>query len=140
MKTFELCYLGNASGSHRFRVTQITIDGQPDDKGCGDLFFKKPILKSLTIGAYALADTEDENTFKNWRRAYSPEKPLDADVISQFSIETIAKRAEKRANDSAKLSSPTADNIIEQLRDNMFMLSRAERAAFAMYVYQKLIK
>jgi hypothetical protein len=140
MRTYELCYLGNTGGSHRFRVTQVTEAGQPVEGGAfGDLFFKKPILKSLYVGAYCLTDTEDENTFRNWRRTFEPAVLVSNDVITNFSIEVIAKRRTAYAAAQAKKATPDADSLIEKLRENMFMLDRKERGAFALYVYQKLL-
>lgn len=138
MKTFELCYLGKVTNGHRFRVTCVTENSEKVEGNFGDLFFKKPILKGMWIGGYCTADTEDETTYKNWKQISSPQVKLDAEVITQFSIEYRAKLSKATALRYAKNQTRDVDALIHEMRDSMFMLSKGERAAFAMYVYQML--
>jgi hypothetical protein len=139
MKTFELCYLGFTT-SHRFRVTQVTEDGNVLDGAWGDLYFKKPILKGLWIGAYCTADTDDETTFKSWKQIPKANAPLDQNIITEFSIENRARLAKANALKFAKVATRDMDALIKEMRECMFMLDRSEKAAFAMYVYQMLSK
>ena len=140
MKTFELCFLGNATGSYKFRTTQVMEAGAVIDQRLTDLSFKKPILKGMTIGDYILVDTDDENSFKNWRYTHKPAAPLADAIVLQFSIEHRAKLAAAQALKGARKEVRNAEAVVAELRGNIFMLNRSERAAFAMWVFNQLTK
>ena len=94
----------------------------------------------LWIGAYCLADSENDTTFGNWRNLPKSTAPLDAEVITQFSIKHRAKTNKAAQLKYAKKDTRDVDALIKEMRDSMFMLDRGERAAFAMYVFQQLTK
>lgn len=151
-KVYEMCFLGRFARRHEltmsywFRPTQVTEITDPSlpglvlDEKPGDFAFAKPIIKSLSIGDYVTAETENGKTYKDWKRCHKPQVRLADDVILAFSVEDRARKAEANALRFSQMTTRNVDKLVEEIRDCMYAVSRSERAAFAMYVYQQLMK
>jgi hypothetical protein len=149
IKTLEICYLGSLTKSkgkaYRFKVTRIQegVSVNTDPKTFTNLFlsFKKvPIPQELRIGDYLTVTTEDDAVFNNFKICTSPKNPLPIDEILTASAEEITKKEERKALLASRLAREDVDYHIKQIKRSMMFFSSSEKAAFALYVYQRLFK
>jgi len=153
IKKYEICYLGGRYSDKRhykFRITQIVEIDSPLLPGLvleekdfpipPTLMFGNCVVKDLRVGDYLTTETEDDKQFKNFQRCTVPNNPLPEGVILNASVEEKAKMLKKRALNSFRGGTEDVDSYIDKIKNAMWNLNRAERTAFALYVYQRLSK
>lgn len=146
-KIYEMCFLGNiptnAGRRAKFKITQILEFNLPKMQipiSNPYLHFKKSPIKDLEIGDYLVATTEDDVSFKEWKRTLTPDRPLSLDEIFQYVVEEKAKKMEKQALIEFRYDKVRLDRILKRVKDAMLELTPSQRSAFALYVYQYLLK
>jgi len=151
IKIYDLCFVGNISANigrvFKFKVTQITEITDPSLPGLildsiprPYLVFQKCNIKDLQIGDYLTVETEDDNSFKNWKRTLHPPKRLEDDEIFQYVVEDKAKKMERKALTEFRQGQIRLDRILKRVKEAMIELTPSQRSAFALHVYQYLLK
>lgn len=146
-------YIGGRYGStkcSKFRITQILEITDPslpaleipekDFPIPPTLTFGRCVIKDLKIGDYVTATSENDKQFTNFQRCTSPANRLSDDEILTYSMQEKAKMLEKKALNTFRTGTDDVDAYIDKIRNAMWNLTKSERAAFALYIYQRLSK
>ncbi len=150
-KIYEVCYLGNLSAAagrrFKFKVTQITEINDPSLPGVildlidpPYLVFKNFSFKGAEIGDYFTGETDDDTHFSNWKRQLKPSVQLPAEEIFHYEVEQKAAMMERRALTEFRYGKIRLDRILKRVKDTMKDLSPIQRANFALYVYEYLLR
>lgn len=152
IKTYETCYLGKVANTtigiaHKFKVTQIVEVSEENPSGkiletiqIPYLIFKNTPIKGLEIGDYLSMETENNSQFKKWRRCLRPSARLSDEEIFQYVIEEKAIAMERKALAEFRHDKIRLERILKRVKTAMEDLSPSQKAAFALYVYQYLLK
>lgn len=154
MRIYELCFVkemnGNLGRNYQFQVTQVTeitdltLPGLVLDSKEHNILpflnFKNQILKGIKIGDYLTGETENDTSFNKFQRCLNPSNPIPEEQIMKYLVEHRARLEEKKNLSRFRKNHNYPDRLISKLQGYTWSLSRSEKAAFALYVYQSLYK